>query len=94
MCDVNLPQSLVQACRIEFDVPVTGYLLDARPRYGGYRAAIFFDSLGRFEDGDTSTVREFDDEHGYLIAVTLTGSRYVLIEPNYSDGKDSSHTAH
>lgn len=82
MCDVNLPQSLVQASRIEFDVPITGYLLDARPRDGGYRAAIFFDSLGRFEDGDTFTTSKLAgvrESQGYTLITTVNGSQYVLV---------------
>jgi hypothetical protein len=67
---------------MKFDVPVTGYLLDARPREGGYRAAIFFDSLGRYENGDTFTTSKLSsvsESQGYTLITTANGSQYVVV---------------
>lgn len=93
----QIPEAVVDATAYCFTKGATALLY--RPQVYGFTLVglVYQDWKDRFKNGRlirTSIVREFDDEHGYLIAVTLTGSRYVLIEPNYSDGKDSSHTAH
>lgn len=50
---VYFPPTLLNAVVVSFDEHIDGYLLDARPRDGGYRAAIFFDASGRHGNGDT-----------------------------------------
>ncbi|WP_288442201.1 hypothetical protein [uncultured Pseudomonas sp.] len=67
---------------VSFEGGVDGYLLDARPREGGYRAAIFFDSSGRYGNGDTlntGKVVDVSERQGYHLITTTDGSRYVVV---------------
>ncbi|MFA0999363.1 MULTISPECIES: hypothetical protein [Pseudomonas syringae group] len=73
---------LAEAAQQDFMRPVTGFLLDARPRDGGVRAAIFNDRLHRFEDGEpftTSRIVETYQERGYTVLLTQNGSCYVIV---------------
>lgn len=84
------PAEVIQAVSKPFSRPITGYLL--APRLMGVAVAghIYMDALGRFEDGtliSTSAITEFCDEQGYLVADTLSGSRYVLVFSEASDGE-------
>ncbi|WP_163011210.1 hypothetical protein [Pseudomonas viridiflava] len=73
---------LAEAAKQDFKRVVTGFLLDARPRDGGVRGAIFNDRLNRFEDGEsftTSTIVETYQERGYTVLLTENGSCYVIV---------------
>ncbi|KPY33444.1 hypothetical protein ALQ60_200210 [Pseudomonas syringae pv. papulans] len=73
---------LAEAAKQDFKRIVTGFLLDARPRDGGVRGAIFNDRLNRFEDGEsftTSTIVETHQERGYTVLLTESGSCYVIV---------------
>jgi hypothetical protein len=82
------PPPVVQAALIEFDIPFTGILY--LPELEGFCLVgnVFCDSQKRFQDGRlirTSTVQEFVESSGYLIASTFSGSRYVLVSAAGSD---------
>ena len=79
-----IPSLIAEASRLSFQEGVTGYLY--QPQVWGFClvGVVYFDSKDRFRTGRlirTSDVRQFDEEHGYLIAVTTSGSRYVLVDP-------------
>lgn len=79
----EIPTPVLEASHLSFLGGVTGYLY--QPQVWGFCLIghVFFDSKDRFKTGRlirTSSVREFHDEQGYLIAVTTSGSRYVLID--------------
>lgn len=80
--EIEIPALVLEAYELSFPGGVTGYLY--QPQVWGFCLIghVFFDSKDRFKTGRlirTSPVREFHDEQGYLIAVTSSGSRYVLI---------------
>ncbi|RMO93038.1 hypothetical protein ALQ32_04027 [Pseudomonas syringae pv. tagetis] len=73
---------LAEAAKQDFKRVVTGFLLDARPRDGGVRGAIFNDRLNRYEDGEsftTSSIVATYQERGYTVLVTESGSCYVIV---------------
>ncbi|WP_055003252.1 hypothetical protein [Pseudomonas coronafaciens] len=73
---------LDEARQQDFKRVVTGFLLDARPKGDGVRAAIFNDGLNRFEDGEaftTSQIIETYQEAGYTLLLTERGSCYVIV---------------
>lgn len=79
----EIPTPVLEASHLSFFGGVTGYLY--QPQVWGFCLIghVFFDSKDRFRTGRlirTSSVLEFHDEQGYLIAVTTSGSRYVLID--------------
>ncbi|BBI43269.1 hypothetical protein KPSA1B_101995 [Pseudomonas syringae pv. actinidiae] len=81
--EIEIPTPVLQASHLSFLGGVTGYLY--QPQVWGFCLIghVFFDSKDRFKTGRlirTSSVREFQDDQGYLIAVTTSGSRYVLID--------------
>ncbi len=79
---MHFPVSLIQATKLSFEGQVHGYLLDARPCGLGFKAAIFFDSHRRFENGDTIVTDDaaaIEERHGYSIVVTTAGNRYVIV---------------
>ena len=80
--EVYFPPALISAVLVSFEGRVDGYLLDARSREGGYRAAIFFDSSGCYGNGDTlntGKVVEVEERHGYHLITTIDGNRYVIV---------------
>jgi hypothetical protein len=79
---VYFPPSLIQAIKLSFEGQVSGYLLDARPSGLGFKAAIFFDIHQRSDDGDTMVTDDLaamEEQHGYSIAITTAGDRYVIV---------------
>ncbi|KMY01184.1 hypothetical protein V476_08520 [Pseudomonas syringae KCTC 12500] len=78
----NFLELLAEAAQQDFKRVVTGFLLDARPKGDGVRAAIFNDRLNRFEDGEaftTSQIVETYQEAGYTLLLTESGSCYVIV---------------
>lgn len=78
----NYLDLLDEAGQQDFKRVVTGFLLDARPKGEGVRAAIFNDQLNRFEDGEpftTSTIVETCQEREYTVVLTESGSCYVIV---------------
>jgi hypothetical protein len=81
--EIEIPTPVLEASHLSFWDGVTGYLY--QPQAWGFCliGQVFFDSKDRFKTGRlirTSSVREFHHDQGYLIAVTASGSRYVLID--------------
>jgi len=82
MFAVYFPESLLKATRVTFHGQISGYLLDARPVGLGFKAAMFFDIHQRAENGDTVFTEDLaamEEQHGYSIAVTTAGDRYVIV---------------
>lgn len=79
---IYFPPPLLSAVLVNFDGRVDGYLLDARARDAGYRAAIFFDASGRYGNGDvmhTGKILKVSERHGYHLLTTVEGQRYVVV---------------
>lgn len=76
------PESLLEASKVTFEGQISGYLLDARPVGLGFKAAMFFDIHQQAENGDTVITEDLaamEEQHGYSIAVTTGGDRYVIV---------------
>ncbi|BCS45645.1 MULTISPECIES: hypothetical protein [Pseudomonas syringae group genomosp. 2] len=76
------PDKLMQATKVSFQGPISGYLLDARPAGAGFKGAMFFDSHQRSGNGETvitDDVAMMEDEQGYSVVVTVRGERYVIV---------------
>lgn len=79
---VYFPPALLNAVLVNFDGRIDGYLLDARARDAGYRAAIFFDASSRYGNGDvmhTGKILKISERHGYHLLTTVEGQRYVVV---------------
>ncbi|PBK51302.1 hypothetical protein BUE60_17810 [Pseudomonas syringae pv. actinidiae] len=81
--DLKIPDDVHAASQCHFTGGVTGFL--HRPQVWGFCLVgrVYHDGKGRFKSGRlirTSNVCEFHEELGYLIALTATGSRYVLVD--------------
>jgi len=82
---IEIPSLVIAASQLIFTGGVTGYLYQPQVWSFCLVGRVYFDSKDRFRSGRlirTSNVLEFHDEHGYLVAVTTSGSRYVLIDPD------------
>lgn len=82
--ELEVPDLVLQAARLTFTGGVTAFLY--QPEVWGFCLVgiVYRDWKDRFRNGRlirTSSVREFEHEHGYLIAITESGSRYVLVDP-------------
>lgn len=78
-----VPAAIRDAASINFTLAVTGYLFT--PTLYGFCLVgrVFFDQKDRFKTGRmirTSTVMEFIEREGYVIAMTWSGSHYVLVD--------------
>ncbi|MDY1046971.1 hypothetical protein SOM55_09175 [Pseudomonas coleopterorum] len=78
----DVPTAVRDAALIHFRLAITGYLFN--PELCGFSLTgrIFFDRKERFKQGRlicTSVVEEFFEHCGYMIAVTWSGSAYVLV---------------
>lgn len=79
-----VPIEVLAASRISFGRAITAYL--HRPEIEGFSLVgrVYFDHKDRFRNGRlirTSDVLEFVEIADHLVAITLTGSAYVLIAP-------------
>jgi len=82
--ELEMPIGILQAAQLTFTGGVTAFLY--QPNVWGFSlvGVVYRDWKDRFRSGRlirTSNVSEFDHEHGYLIAITGSGSRYVLVDP-------------
>lgn len=82
--ELEVPSLVLHAARLTFTGGVTAFLY--HPEVLGFCLVgiVYRDWKDRFRSGRyirTSSVREFEREHGYLIAITESGSRYVLVDP-------------
>lgn len=85
--DGKAPQEVIEASRIEFGVAVTAYLNQPEIVSFSLVGRVYFDHKDRFLNGRlirTSDVSEFAESRGFLLALTLTQSVYVLIAPDPS----------
>jgi len=81
----KIPNDVVIAARLNFGIGITAYL--HHPEVCGFSLTgrVYFDRKDRFQNGRlirTSDVLEFVEIGDHLVAVTLTGSSYVLIAPS------------
>lgn len=80
-----VPRAVLEAATISFERGITAYLFE--PELVGFclEGTIYGDSKNRFQSGRlirTSAVMEFEMCTDYVIAVTWSGSRYVLVAEN------------
>lgn len=86
--DDSLPSAVMQVASVKFEPTPTAILY--LPQLEGFSLAgqVYRDNLQRFAEGRlirTSTVLKFLEDHGYLIAHTFSGSRYVLVSATGAD---------
>ncbi|WP_296258862.1 MULTISPECIES: hypothetical protein [unclassified Pseudomonas] len=79
-----VPNEVLEASRINFGRAITAFLY--QPLIEGFSLVgrVYFDQKDRFKSGRlirTSNIIEFIDIADFLVAITLTGSAYVLIAP-------------
>lgn len=82
--ELEIPSVVLHAAQLTFTGGVTAFLYQPSVWGFGLVGIVYGDWKDRFRSGRlirTSNVREFDEEHGYLIAITENGSRYVLVDP-------------
>lgn len=77
-----VPGAVLEAATISFELGITGYLFE--PQLVGFclEGTIYLDRKDRFQSGRlirTSAVVGFEMCTGYVVAVTRSGSRYVLV---------------
>jgi len=82
--NLNLPNAVLEASHIHFGRAITAFL--HQPEIEGFSLVgrVYFDHKDRFKSGRlirTSDVLEFIEIADYLVAITCTGSAYVLIDP-------------
>lgn len=80
-----VPTEVLEVSRINFGRAITAYL--HQPEIEGFSLVgrVYFDHKDRFRNGRlirTSNILEFVEIADYLVAITLTGSAYVLIAPD------------
>jgi hypothetical protein len=83
--EATIPTEVLEVSRINFGRAITAYL--HQPEIEGFCLVgrVYLDSKDRFHDGRlirTSNILEFVEVADYLVAITLTGSAYVLIAPD------------
>ncbi|WP_050577308.1 hypothetical protein [Pseudomonas cremoricolorata] len=78
----RVPIQVTDAKRAHFNIGITAFLFC--PEVEGFMLTgiVYFDQKNRFKDGRrirTSMIVEFVDQGGYSVALTSTGSAYVLV---------------
>jgi hypothetical protein len=82
--DAEIPGDVVNSTRLNFGIGITAYLHHSEVCGFSLTGRVYFDRKDRFQNGRlirTSDVLEFVEIAEHLVAVTLTGSTYVLIAP-------------
>lgn len=80
---MDLPHLVLDARKIDFGWPVTGYLCRVELQPPCLVGAVFCDARGRFEDGAfirTSALGRVFQSENHLLFETLSGSRYVVCD--------------
>lgn len=95
---VKVPPKVMDALQVDFGVAITGYINEPKIVDFSLVGRIYFDQKDRFLNGRlirTSDVSEFMESRGFLLAVTLTQSVYVLIAPTLGllRGDENAHPA-
>jgi len=80
-----VPIEVADASLINFGRAITAFL--HQPEIEGFSLVgrVYFDHKDRFENGRlirTSDIVEFVEIANYFVAITLTGSTYILIAPS------------
>lgn len=99
--NVKVPPKVMDALQVDFGVAITGYINEPEIVDFSLVGRIYFDHKDRFLNGRlirTSDVSEFMESRGFLLALTLTQSVYVLIAPDLSllglpRGGENAHPA-
>lgn len=78
----TVPDAVREAVERSYPIAITGFLF--APEMHGFCLCgrVFFDQKERFKTGRlirTSTVIEFIEANGYPVALTYSGSAYVLV---------------
>ena len=79
---IEWPAPILKASSVNFAEPITAYLWMPEAKFPCVIGRVFMDRTGRFKDGRlirTSVVVSLYEEAGYVIAVTIAKSRYVLV---------------
>lgn len=94
---MGIPRSISDAQKIDFGVPVTGYLCCAEFKPPCLIGIVFTDERGRFRDGGkirTSRIEKVFVLKEYLVCETLSGSRYVVCHWLYENGATPTDYVH
>lgn len=84
-----IPRSVLKARKIDFGMPIVGYLCCAEFKSPCLVGIVFSDGRRRFEDGSTirtSRVQKVLQVHDHLLFETISGSRYVVCHWLYESG--------
>lgn len=79
---MNVPRSVEEAVEFNFGIAITGFLYQPALYGFCFEGVVYFDQKSRFASGRlirTSAVSDFLKIAGYWIALTSTGSAYVLV---------------
>ncbi|WP_439868994.1 hypothetical protein [Pseudomonas syringae] len=96
--NVKVPPKVMNALQVDFGVAITGYINEPEIVDFSLVGRIYFDHNDRFVNGRlirTSDVSEFMERRGFLLALTLSQSVYVLIAPTLGlpRGDENAHPA-
>lgn len=83
--NIKVPSNVIDALQVDFGVAITGYINEPEILDFSLVGRIYFDHKERFLNGRlirTSDVSKFVERCGFLMAITLTQSVYVLIAPD------------
>lgn len=83
------PRCVLAAKKVDFGLPITGYLCNVEFRFPVLIGIVFGEMRGRFGDGHrirTSRIRAVDQLKNYLVFETIGGSRYVVCHWWYENG--------
>ncbi|TPG91171.1 hypothetical protein EAH72_27350 [Pseudomonas caspiana] len=86
---MGLPQCVRDAKKIDFGVPISGYLCCAEFQPPCVIGVFFSETPGRFADGKTirsSKLERVFQVKGYQLCETLSGSRYLICHWWYENG--------
>ena len=86
---MGLPQCVRDAKKIDFGVPISGYLCCAEFQPPCVIGVFFSETRGRFADGKTirsSKLERVFQVKGYQLCETFSGSRYLICHWWYENG--------
>ncbi|WPO97531.1 hypothetical protein SFA35_12670 [Pseudomonas sp. HR96] len=79
---IERPELILKASMVKFAEAITAYLWMPEAKFPCVIGRINMDRTGRFIDGRlirTAVVMSLYEEAGYVVAVTIANSRYVLV---------------
>ncbi|WP_122429437.1 hypothetical protein [Pseudomonas viridiflava] len=99
----SIPAAVRAAAAMSFSIGITAFLFS--PELQGFHLVgrVFFDHKDRFKTGRlirTSSVTEFIEINGYVVALTFSGSVYVLVAEDgpwplsLPDDRGDAHAGH